>query len=348
VAPGVVDTQCGAKAAHADLWRVLLEHTQEVGFAWDAEVVAVALALGVGVSEVPIEWHHDDRSKIRLGRDGFHMVAAVPRIISSRRRARESTLLGAAVPGVPHVEVFDDANATALAGADREHWWFRSKAALVATAIRRTTGGEPGAGWLVDVGGGAGGVTALLGWRPDRTLVVEGNAALCEAARSRHGLGSARATVDHVPIAEGSASIVCLLDVIEHLTDPVAALLEARRLLAPGGRLVVNVPAHQWLWSPADEALGHVRRYTRSTLRADLVAAGFEPVVLGHVFSWLVAPVWWRRRMRSPNEAELGLDVASPVIDRTAMVLTYGERFLVGRVGMPFGTSVLAVAVASP
>jgi dolichyl-phosphate beta-glucosyltransferase len=348
VTPGVVDTQCGAKAAPTEVWQALLAHTREVGFAWDAELVAVALALGVGVHEVPVEWRHDDRSKIRVGRDGARMVRAVPRIHASRRRARAAATVSTRVAdGATHVEVFDDRNAAELAAADRDHWWFRSKAALVATAIRRTArAGEAGQGWLLDIGGGAGGVTALLGWRPDRVVVVEGNAALCAAARDRHGLGAAQANVDRVPIADSSASVVCLLDVIEHLAAPGGALAEARRVLAPGGRLVVNVPGHQWLWSAADETLGHVRRYTRATLRAELVAAGFEPLVLGHVFSWLVPPVWWRRRLRSTGEAELGLDVASPAIDRAAMVLTWGERLLVGRAAVPFGTSVLAVAIA--
>jgi SAM-dependent methyltransferase len=187
-------------------------------------------------------------------------------------------------------------------------------------------------------------VTAMLGWGPDRVAVAEGNADLCRAARQRHGFAATRASVDAIPLADGSVEVACLLDVIEHLVDPATALQEAARLLRPEGRLVVNVPAHQWLWSAADEQLGHVRRYTRAGLQAELAAAGFEPEVLGHVFSWLVPPVWWRRRARNTGQAELGLDVGSPLIDRTAMVLTSIERALLGRVSMPLGTSILCVA----
>jgi hypothetical protein len=110
---------------------------------------------------------------------------------------------------------------------------------------------------------------------------------------------------------------------------------------------VVNVPAHGWLWSQADVELGHVRRYTRAMLRRELRAAGFEPLILTHVFSWLVPPVWLTRRVVRPGTAELGLDRTSVLIDRAAMALTWLERGLIGRVSMPLGTSVLCVAVSA-
>src|SRR4051794_23088663 len=63
--PGVLDTQCGAKAAAADVWRRILPHCREQGFAWDVEVIAVALRLGIGVQELAIEWRHDEGSRLR-------------------------------------------------------------------------------------------------------------------------------------------------------------------------------------------------------------------------------------------------------------------------------------------
>ncbi len=351
--PGVVDTQCGAKVASAEVWEAVLPHCREVGFAWDVEVIAIATALGIAVQEIPIDWRHDARSKVDVGRDGLAMVWAIPRIWSSSRDAAANgrmtrpaphEALRAAPSGHRTAEIFDQSNAEKLMAADRVHWWFRSKAALVSTALRRTgENGDPG-GWLVDAGAGSGGVTALLGWRPDRVIVVEGNGALVTQARHAHGLLGLQSTVHALPVADGAASVVCLLDVIEHLDDPVAALQEAARALAPGGRLVVNVPAHRWLWSAADESLGHVRRYDRRLLRRQLDEADLRPIVLAHVFSWLVLPVWVARRLTGGGEAELGLDRTSLVIDRTAMVLTRVERALLGRASSPLGTSLLCVA----
>ena len=336
VAPGIVDTQCGAKVARRAVWDRILPWCSETGYAWDAEAIAVALAVGIPVQEVPIDWHHDDRSKVRVVRDGTAMVLATRRIMRTVARARTS---GARDAG----GVFDDVNAELLTGSDREHWWFRSKAAFVATALRRTARGSPG-GSLVDVGAGSGGVTTMLGWDPGRVVVLEGNAALVGHAHRAFGLNGVRATVDCLPLGDEQVDVVCFLDVLEHLAEPRRALDEAWRVLAPGGRLVVNVPAHEWLWSDADVFLGHVRRYTRRALRGEVRASGFTPRVLTHVFSWLVLPVWLTRRVGKDTGPQLGLDRTSALIDGAAAALTLLERTLVGRVSLPLGTSLLCVA----
>jgi SAM-dependent methyltransferase len=244
----------------------------------------------------------------------------------------------------PHVEtdeVFAGDLAADLADTDATHWWFRSKASFVSSTLRRY---PPPPGWLVDIGAGSAGVTAMLGWGLPRTLAVEGSGELAARGNARYAVRVAQASVGAVPIADGSASVVCLLDVIEHLDDPLTALTEAHRILRSGGRLVVTVPAHPRLWSAMDEAIGHRRRYTRAVAREQVEAAGFDVVRTSHIFSWLVLPVWLKRRARPGGDAEFGLDVSSPLIDRAALVLTRAERAVLRRVDLPFGTSILCVA----
>jgi dolichyl-phosphate beta-glucosyltransferase len=328
--PGIVDTQCGAKAASTRSWLRILEHTGELGFAWDVEILAVALRLGVPVAELPVQWAHDPDSRVNVARDGARMLAALPRI---RKRLRSTGRTRASQGG----GVFAESQADELAASDSEHWWFRSKAEFVSAAL------PDRAGLLVDVGAGSGGVTAMLEWPQQRKLAVDGSDRLVEVAR-RRGLMAEVADVADVPLPAGSAEAVCLLDVIEHLGDPQPALEEARRLLAPDGRLVVTVPAHAFLWSAADEALGHARRYNRRLLRQHVTDAGFEVERLTHVFSWLVPPVLAKRRLSRREEPQLGLDVSSPAVDRAAALLTRAERALTRRVSLPAGTSLLCVA----
>jgi SAM-dependent methyltransferase len=187
----------------------------------------------------------------------------------------------------------------------------------------------------------------MLGWAPDRTLALDGNAQLVHLMRWRHALTAVHGETCRVPVASGSASVVCLLDVIEHLADPVPTIREASRVLADDGRLIVNVPAHPHLWSAADVALGHARRYTLRSLRRNLRQGGCEVVWASHVFSWLALPVWIRRHVRAGDAPELGLDVESPLIDRLSMLLTRLEWLVASRVRLPLGTSILCVAKRS-
>src|SRR5262245_61971007 len=79
-----------------------------------------------------------------------------------------------------------------------------------------------------------------------------------------------------LPFADGSFDAVLALDVIEHVADDVALLREARRVLRPGGVLLVTVPALPWLWSSHDDVNHHFRRYTLTTLQQSLGRGGFR------------------------------------------------------------------------
>ena len=94
--PGVADTQCGAKVASRKVWELLLPHSREVGFAWDVEVIAIARRLGVVVREVAVDWSNDERTRVRLVRDGTKMVAALPRIVSTARAVPTGQVEGVA------------------------------------------------------------------------------------------------------------------------------------------------------------------------------------------------------------------------------------------------------------
>jgi dolichyl-phosphate beta-glucosyltransferase len=88
LAPGIYDTQCGAKVAATAVWRQIMAHSREDGFAWDVEAVAIARRLSFAVWEAGVSWSHDSRSRVRPWRDGLGMVRAVPRIWRGVRAVR--------------------------------------------------------------------------------------------------------------------------------------------------------------------------------------------------------------------------------------------------------------------
>jgi SAM-dependent methyltransferase len=128
-------------------------------------------------------------------------------------------------------------------------------------------------GRVLEVGAGIGGTTrALLDGRPTDWLCLEPDAALASqlAAWQAHTSQPVRlriGTLATLPTAEGLFDAILYINVVEHIEDDVAELARAYARLAPGGKLLVLVPAHQWLFSSFDAAIGHFRRYSRPQLR---------------------------------------------------------------------------------
>lgn len=137
-------------------------------------------------------------------------------------------------------------------------------------------------GRVLEVGAGIGGTTrALHSGQPTDWLCVEPDAALAASIGTLLQAGQLPpttrlfvGTLATLPATEGLFDAVLYVNVVEHIEDDAAELAYAYARLAPGGHLLILVPAHQWLYSRFDAAIGHFRRYTRSRLRRALPAGG--------------------------------------------------------------------------
>ncbi len=128
---------------------------------------------------------------------------------------------------------------------------------------------------VLEVGAGQGSTTAALCRGPfQRWLCLEPDARLAQSTAGMIRSGelprfceSRVSTLRELPSEEQFDSVL-YIDVLEHIADDVEELRCAAARLRPGGKLIVLAPAHQWLFSPFDRAIGHYRRYTGTSLRA--------------------------------------------------------------------------------
>lgn len=171
------------------------------------------------------------------------------------------------------------------------HWWFRGRRRVLAPLLRASLQ-ACGARVALEVGCGTGGNLAHFAARFPATRFVgadfdAGAVAYC----AQRGLAGSivRADGTRLPLRDASVDCVLAIDIIEHFEDDRALLAELRRVLRPGGELVVNVPHHPWLWSPHDAVLHHKRRYARGELQAKLCEAGFR-IEREHGFNFLLLP----------------------------------------------------------
>ncbi len=229
------------------------------------------------------------------------------------------------------------------------HWWFRGRQRVLETVLANELGRATD---LVVVSLGCGppdGLTWLLRWAGGRGRVVGVDA---EGYQGRTATGSIIYTVGDVqavPLVSGSFDVVLALDVLEHLDDDTAGLRESFRLLKPGGLLVVTVPAMPSLWGGQDVVSHHRRRYTRASLYRAFVRSQLPRPRLTF-FNTLLFPIiagvrWTRLGLGFSARNRSDFDDNDPgLINELLAGVFAAERYLVGKVPMPFGVSLLAVA----
>ncbi len=225
---------------------------------------------------------------------------------------------------------------------DRRHWYFRGRLAVLRACLRARLAG--GRARILELGRGSGNVLEALGDLGE-TVGMEADPGLLAAARAAGLDVRPGALPDDLVVPPGWADVVLPLDTIEHVDDDVAALAVARRALAPGGLLLVSVPAYRWLWSGHDLALGHRRRYTARELARRVERAGFR-VAHRSYFNTLLFPgialVRLGKRLRRDTRHDLRRPPAP--LNRLLAAVFSLEGLVVPRVSLPFGTSVLLIA----
>jgi SAM-dependent methyltransferase len=228
---------------------------------------------------------------------------------------------------------------------ERSHWWYVGRRKLFARLIGTLgiASDEP----VLDIGTSSGTNLRLL--RELGFSDVTGLDYSDEAIRfcAEKGLGTVRrGDITQMPFGDETFSLVLATDIIEHVDDDLAALREVRRVLRPGRRVLITVPAFPSLWGFQDDVSLHKRRYRMRPLLEQIRAAGLEPRQRFHFNYLLFGPIWsarqlmkvWRHSYRSESE------VNTPLVNRVLSAVFNLDVRLAPRWAPPFGVSILVVA----
>jgi len=229
--------------------------------------------------------------------------------------------------------------------AEDRHWWYRGRRRVLERVIADLH--LPARARILDAGCGSGRNMVELARHGTVTGMELSNTSVA-LARERAAGEVIEGSVLKMDFAPDSFDLAVSLDVIEHLDDDLAALRELRRVVAPGGSLLVTVPAYQWLWSRHDEINQHHRRYTRRALQRVAEEAGWKQARTTYFNSLLLPAAILLRVLERLNTktTESSLDLWVPpapmnwLLERPLAL----EATLIGHGGrIPAGLSLLAV-----
>jgi SAM-dependent methyltransferase len=213
----------------------------------------------------------------------------------------------------------DTAELRLLTDLEDRHWWYRERRAILRRELRRL----PGPGRALDIGAAGGGNTRVLAEHGWQALALEYSDSVADVARAR-GISAMRADARDLPIRSQACGLVTAFDVLEHIEEDYLAAAEIARVLRPGGTALIAVPCDMALWSAHDDAVGHVRRYSRPELAALVQKAGLS---MERMWSWnvLMRPaVAFRRKSSAGSD----LEEVPPLLNAMLTTLIISERYL--------------------
>ena len=227
-----------------------------------------------------------------------------------------------------------------------KHWWFVGRRKIIAGFVEkicRDIGKRRPR--ILDVGCGTGANLQMLAnfGAAEGVDVSSGALDFCRArGLSKVKQGAAEA----LPYEDASFDLVTGLDVVEHLDDDIAGLGEMRRVLRPGGRALLFVPAFMFLWGVQDDISHHRRRYTIPELRERLSEAGltveratyanitfFLPILFGRLLMRLTG-------IRPASENNITIGALNGLLGG----IFGAESWWLQKMSFPFGVSIVCVA----
>lgn len=232
-----------------------------------------------------------------------------------------------------------------MAAHDSTHWWYRARRDILSDYLAREAK-LPRDARILEIGCGTGHNLPMLA-RFGQVDAIEIDEAARGIASERLGKPVGDAPLPGLPGVEEKYDLIAVLDVVEHIPDDIGALKGMAARLRPGGKILITVPAHQWMWSAHDVVNHHQRRYSKKTLDAAVRAAGLTHNGLRY-FNSLLFPLAAASRIAGRITGKDDSDDSPPPGPvNTVFEAVFGlERHLLGKVPLPPGVSI--VTLASP
>lgn len=227
-----------------------------------------------------------------------------------------------------------------------ENFWSKARADLISKKLSKLRINQ-----LLEVGSGHGNVSIPLSKKGFELVALE---PMYDGAKqtARAEIITIHGSLKSIESCSLTFPAIGLFDVLEHIENPKTFLISLKQKLTKGGFLILTVPSHNWLFSDFDKAVGHYRRYTKKSLRAEMKQLGYKEISSQYFFASLVLPALLLRRLPyilGRNKSFTGENGYQKSIEKITKLNHFVDIFLYGIVRidsnlkLPIGLSLLGI-----
>ena len=229
---------------------------------------------------------------------------------------------------------------SSLAQIEEKHWWFKERREL----LRNWALTFKASSKFLDIGAGVGRQSLLLRDELGMQVTAIELSDFGVTACLKENLNVIQVSATHLPLLSESFDAVIAMDVLEHIEEDGKVLNEIERVLKLNGSFFITVPSFPFMWSDHDEAVGHVRRYTKSDLVDKIERSGLT-IISVRYWNSLLFPLAIISRFLFRNGADLKMP---PALVNSIFFYVVSKERVSSFIGRLPGTSLLIKAVKQP
>ena len=227
-----------------------------------------------------------------------------------------------------------------------KHWWFVARRDVIQSFMKLHMN-ESSTSKVLEIGCGVGGNVGLLS-QSGNYLGIDMHRPAIDYCSEKFPHSNFQCTrVEDIPheFSSNKFDSIYFLDVLEHIEDQNAILNSTQNYLTQSGKILLTVPAFEFLWSPHDDFVHHVRRYTKNGLIKTLEEAGYKVERISYFNSILFPLALIQRLGMKLLKKKLSAHLSTPpgVVNWLFKVIFTQEAWILKSTNLPVGLSIMAV-----
>lgn len=228
---------------------------------------------------------------------------------------------------------------------EETHWWFVARRQIIKKVLDTYAPIQDSASnTILEIGTGTGGNLKMLS-KYGKIYGMEMDQNACEIAKSRDICDVKQGKLPKEFPFDINFDLICMFDVLEHIEKDVETLNSIKKKLTHRGKIVLTVPAYQWLWSHHDVVNHHYRRYNQKTLQKVVSDVGLTVTYISYFNTWLMPIIASIRLIKNSLRLKENSDLSesNKYMNKYLTHIFASERLLMPKLTLPFGVSLIAV-----